>query len=67
MQQNPEKRIHNKRHSKMTNLGKQRQYISREKTPTWLENPIYENKTKDNDDPQFEKERAAFLKQLEVD
>ncbi|MBM6147236.1 RepB family plasmid replication initiator protein [Staphylococcus epidermidis] len=32
-----EKRIHNKRQPQMTNVGKQRQYISREKTPRWLE------------------------------
>ncbi|MDX0993295.1 RepB family plasmid replication initiator protein, partial [Sinorhizobium medicae] len=32
----PEKRIHNKRQPQMTNVGKQRQYINREKTPEWL-------------------------------
>ena len=62
-----EKRIHNKRQSKTTNVGKQRQYISREKTPNWLENPTYKNKEHETDDPQFEKEREAFLKQLKMD
>ena len=62
-----EKRIHNKRQPKTTNVGKQRQYISREKTPNWLENLTYKNKEHETDDPQFEKEREAFLKQLKMD
>ncbi len=48
-------------------VGKQRQYINREKTPKWLENPTYKNKKHETDDPQFEKEREVFLKQLKVD
>ncbi len=62
-----EKRIHNKRQPQMTNVGKQRQYISREKTPRWLEERTYEKKLKSEYDPQLEKERKAFLKQLQVD
>jgi len=52
---------------KRLKLGKQRQYISREKTPNWLENPTYKNKEHETDDPQSEKEREAFLKQLKMD
>ena len=62
-----EKRIHNKRQPQMTNVGKQRQYISREKAPRWLEERTYEKKLKSEYDPQLEKERKAFLKQLQVD
>ncbi|HAR0522118.1 TPA: replication protein [Enterococcus faecium] len=58
--------MHNKRRPKITNEGKQRQYISREKTPKWLEDLTYKNKEHETDDPQFEKEREAFLKQLKV-
>ena len=61
-----EKRIHNKRQPQMTNIGKSRQYISREKTPKWLEERTYEHKPKREYDPQLEKEREAFLKQLEM-
>lgn len=58
-----EKRIHSKRQPQMANIGKSRQYISREKTPIWLTNP---EESKDTTDPDFEKDREAFLKQLEV-
>ncbi|MEJ7351184.1 RepB family plasmid replication initiator protein, partial [Staphylococcus epidermidis] len=47
--------------------GKSRQYISREKTPKWLEERTYEKQTKNEYDPELEKEREAFLKQLKVD
>nr|WP_141060486.1 replication protein [Staphylococcus aureus] len=50
----------------MTNIGKSRQYISREKTPKWLEERTYEKIPQREYDPQLEKERAAFLKQLEM-
>ena len=62
-----EKRIHNKRQPQMANINKSRQYISREKTPKWLEERTYEKPTHNEYDPQLEKEREAFLKQLEVD
>ncbi|HDZ3365363.1 TPA: RepB family plasmid replication initiator protein, partial [Staphylococcus aureus] len=61
-----EKRIHNKRQPQMTNIGKSRQYISREKTPKWLEERTYEKMPQREYDPQLEKEREAFLKQLEM-
>ena len=51
----------------MKDVGKPRQMISREKTPNWLENPTYKNKEHETNDPQFEKEREAFLKQLKID
>ncbi len=63
-----EKRIHSKRQPEMKDVGKQRQMISREKTPKWLEkrdNPKYQNKY--NVDENFEKDKEAFLKQLKVD
>ena len=62
-----EKRIHNKRQPQMANIGKSRQYISREKTPKWLEERTYEKQTQNEYDPQLEKEREAFLKQLQTD
>lgn len=65
-----EKRIHNKRQPKMANIGKPQQYISREKTPKWLEKRTYEKTTRSERseyDPQLEKEREAFLRQLKVD
>ncbi|MBP0685448.1 RepB family plasmid replication initiator protein, partial [Mycobacterium tuberculosis] len=62
-----EKRLHNKRQPQRTNVGKQRQYISREKTPRWLEERTYEKNLKSEYDPQLEKERKAFLKQLQLD
>ena len=46
------------------NIGKSRQYISREKTPKWLEERAHERQTPSEYDPQLEKEREAFLKQL---
>ena len=51
----------------MTNVTKSKKYMSREKTPKWLEDPTYNYETKEMDDPQLEREREAFLKQLEVD
>ena len=39
---------------------------SREKTPEWLKNRNQEKEMVD-DDPEFEKERLAFMKQLEQD
>ena len=62
-----EKRIHSKRQPQMVNIGKSRQYISREKTPKWLEERTYEKQTQNEYDPQLEKEREAFLKQLQTD
>ncbi|KAB2209642.1 RepB family plasmid replication initiator protein, partial [Staphylococcus epidermidis] len=62
-----EKRIHNKRQPQMANIDKSRQYISREKTPRWLEERTYEKQIKNEYDPQLEKERKAFLKQLHLD
>ncbi len=62
-----EKRIHSKRQPQMADVGKSRQYISREKTPKWLEERTYEKTTQNEYDPQLEKEREAFLKQLQVD
>ncbi|MCT6538554.1 RepB family plasmid replication initiator protein, partial [Staphylococcus aureus] len=50
----------------MANIGKSRQYISREKTPKWLEERTYEKTPQREYDPQLEKEREAFLKQLEM-
>ena len=44
-----------------------RQYINREKTPKWLEERTYEKPTHNEYDPQLEKDRETFLKQLEVD
>ncbi|HHQ6760165.1 TPA: replication initiation protein [Staphylococcus aureus] len=61
-----EKRIHNKRQPQMANIGKSQQYISREKTPKWLEERTYEKMPQREYDPQLEKEREAFLKQLEM-
>ena len=49
------------------NKIKARQYISREKTPKWLEERTYEKQTQNEYDPQLEKEREAFLKQLQTD
>lgn len=51
----------------MKNIGKVNHVISREKTPKWLEERTYEKQAKIRYDPQLEKEREAFLKQLEVD
>ncbi|MGX0039470.1 plasmid replication initiation protein [Staphylococcus warneri] len=62
-----EKRIHSKRKPQKANVTKSKKYISREKTPKWLEDPTYNYETKEMDDPQLEREREAFLKQLEVD
>ncbi|MEB6210209.1 replication protein Rep, partial [Staphylococcus pasteuri] len=38
-----------------------------EKTPSWLENRTYNKEDKIDIDPQFEKDREAFLKQLQID
>ena len=62
-----EKRIHSKQQPQMSNTDKPRQYIILEKTPKWLEERTYEKQTQNEYDPQLEKEREAFLKQLQVD
>ena len=51
----------------MKDIGKPNHMMSREKTPKWLEERTYEKQTQNEYDPQLEKEREAFLKQLEVD
>ncbi|SFZ79325.1 hypothetical protein SAMN03097721_02667, partial [Staphylococcus pasteuri] len=63
----PENRIYNKKYVKSKNTVGSRQYISREKTPSWLENRTYNKEDKIDIDPQFEKDREAFLKQLQID
>ncbi|HCZ5763563.1 TPA: RepB family plasmid replication initiator protein [Staphylococcus aureus] len=55
-----EKRIH------MSKIDKSRQYVRREKTPKWLEERSYEKQPQKDYDPQLEKEREDFLKQLEL-
>ena len=62
-----EKRIHSKRHPQTNNTSKTKHMISREKTPKWLEERTYEKRKEKKYDPQLEKDREAFLKQLEVD
>ena len=62
-----EQRIHSKRQPQMKDIGKQKQFISREKTPQWLEEQTYKRQTNNKYDPQLEQDRNAFLKQLEVD
>ncbi|WP_185291325.1 hypothetical protein [Staphylococcus warneri] len=44
-----------------------RRYICREKTPQWLEDRTYTKKVRSDIDPQLEKYREAFLKQLQID
>ncbi|HCW9187827.1 TPA: RepB family plasmid replication initiator protein [Staphylococcus aureus] len=61
-----EKRIHNKRKPQMSKIDKSRQYVRREKTPKWLEERSYEKQPQKDYDPQLEKEREDFLKQLEL-
>ncbi|HHA6844243.1 TPA: replication initiation protein [Staphylococcus aureus] len=61
-----EKRIHNKRQPQMSKRDKSRQYVRREKTPKWLEERSYEKQPQKDYDPQLEKEREDFLKQLEL-
>ncbi|HAR5199089.1 replication initiation protein [Staphylococcus aureus] len=61
-----EKRIHNKRQPQMSKIDKSRQYVRREKTPKWLEERPYEKQPQKDYDPQLEKEREDFLKQLEL-
>lgn len=61
-----EKRIHNKRQLQMTNVGKQRQYINREKTPKWLDEKIYKQSQESHDeDAKLKQDREAFQRQLE--
>ena len=61
-----EKRIHNKRQPQMTNVGKQRQYISREKTPEWLnEGKLGQSQEIHNEDSKLKQDREAFQRQLE--
>ena len=59
-----EKRIHSKQKSPMANIGKSRQYISREKTPKWLEERTYGQQLQSYFDSQLEKDKEEFLKQL---
>ena len=59
-----EKRIHSKQQPQMANIGKSRQYISREKTPKWLEERTYGQQLQSDFDPQLEKDKEEFLKQL---
>ncbi|HDJ4936296.1 TPA: replication protein Rep, partial [Staphylococcus aureus] len=47
-------------------IDKSRQYVRREKTPKWLEERSYEKQPQKDYDPQLEKEREDFLKQLEL-
>ncbi|HCY3057999.1 TPA: RepB family plasmid replication initiator protein [Staphylococcus aureus] len=61
-----EKRIHNKRQPQMSKIDKSRQYVRREKTPKWLEERSYEKQPQKDYDPQLEKGREDFLKQLEL-
>ncbi|MEJ7165136.1 replication initiation protein [Staphylococcus capitis] len=61
-----EKRIHNKRQPQLANISKSRQYISREKTPKWLEERTYEKQPQNEYDPQLEKDKEKFLKQLKA-
>ncbi|CXV07373.1 replication initiation protein [Staphylococcus aureus] len=61
-----EKRIHNKRQPQMSKIDKSRQYVRREKAPKWLEERSYEKQPQKDYDPQLEKEREDFLKQLEL-
>ena len=62
----PEKRIHNKRQPQMTNVGKQRQYINREKTPEWLnEGRLGQSQAIHNEDSKLRQDREAFQRQLE--
>ncbi|KKI52986.1 Replication protein Rep [Staphylococcus pasteuri] len=63
----PENRIYNKKYSESKNTVSSRRYISREKTPQWLEDRTYTKKVRSDIDPQFEKEREAFLKHLQID
>ncbi|MCI2898264.1 replication initiation protein [Staphylococcus hominis] len=63
-----EKRIHSKRQPQMKDIGKQKQFISREKTPQWLKERSYNQEIQNEEyDPQFEEKRKEFSKQLEVD
>lgn len=57
----------NNSHKCRIQTDKPRQYIILEKTPKWLEERTYEKQTQNEYDPQLEKEREAFLKQLQVD
>ena len=63
-----EKRIHSKRQPQMKDVGKQKQLVSREKTPQWLKERSYHQEIQNEEyDPKFEEKRKAFSKQLEVD
>lgn len=44
----------------MANIGKLRQYISREKTPKWLEERTYGQQLQSDFDPQLEKIKKNF-------
>ncbi|WP_434683369.1 replication initiation protein [Escherichia coli] len=63
-----EKRIHSKRQPQVKETSKQKQFISREKTPQWLKESSDHHEIQNEEyDPQFEEKRKAFSKQLEVD
>lgn len=63
-----EKRIHSKRQPQLKDIGKQKQFISQEKTPQWLKERSYHQEVQNKKyDPQFEEKRKSFLKQLEQD
>ncbi|PTU86827.1 replication protein Rep [Staphylococcus pasteuri] len=63
-----ENRIHTKKQPDASYVKQPRSYISREKTPQWLEERSYEKTPiSEEHDPELEKEREAFLKQLQID
>lgn len=50
----------------MANIDKSRQYISREKTPRWLEERTYEKQIKNEYDPQLEKRAKSIFKTTSI-
>lgn len=57
-----EKRIHSKRQPHMKDVGKQKQFISREKTPQWLKKRSYHQEIQNEEyDHQFEEKERHFL------
>ncbi|MDK9847733.1 RepB family plasmid replication initiator protein [Staphylococcus equorum] len=61
----PEKRIHSKRQPEMTNVGKNKQNISREMTPEWLEKKKYEP-IKPKITEFTEQQKEAFLEKMNI-
>ncbi|MGV3125440.1 replication initiation protein [Staphylococcus epidermidis] len=53
-----DKRIHNKRQAKMANVAQPKQYISREKTPKWLNERNQSNTTRE-----MNEEKKTLLKE----